>query len=335
VSSLKTLTSFILQKRLPARIKPSELAARNLSARLPGTDGACFRICRNSLFEEPIACNNQRKEQRLFVLDYEPRIGGHMNGPLQWVLFGFLLGPLLGFAQGPRLIVEILEAETAEHRIGDRGPIYTNLGHEHFASACEVVVGADGKAVSAQMSGGFFSDLTLLCKTWRYKPFERNGEPVAARVRETLAILPIGERPETHVPFPEIQDWNSLRITISRSGCYGMCSTYEIEIHGDGTVLYHGQAFVGTTGKRKVQISHASLVKLVDAFRRADYFSLSTGYVSGVTDSPTYVSSISFDGLSKSVLNYVGRDAGMPPGVSDVEAAIDRLSGASKWITRK
>jgi len=217
-----------------------------------------------------------------------------MNGPLQWVLLVFFVGALVGFAQDSKSTVEILEAETAEHRIGDRGPIYTNLGHEHFAAAFEVVVGTDGKAVSAQTSDGFIGDLTLLCKTWRYKPFERNGQAVAAKVRESLAILPIGERPEAHVPFPEIHDWDSLRITLSRSGCYGTCSTYEIEIHGDGTVLYDGQAYVGTAGKRKVQISQASLVKLVDTFRKADYFSLSAGYVSGVTDNPTYVSSISF-----------------------------------------
>jgi Domain of unknown function (DUF6438) len=272
----------------------------------------------------------------LFALGCETTIGDHMNGPLQWVLLGLFLGPLLGFAQDSRSTVEILEAEAAEHRIGDRGPIYTNLGDEHFTAAFEVVVGTDGKAVSAQMFTGFIADLTPLCKTWRYKPFERNGQPVAAKVRESVAILPIGERPdEAHVPFPEIHDWNSLRITLSRSGCYGMCSTYEIEIHGDGTVLYDGQAYVGTTGKQKLQISHASLVKLVDTFRKVDYFSLAAGYVSGVTDNPTYVSSISFDGLSKSVLDYVGRNSGMPPGVSDVEAAIDRLSGVSNSIGHK
>ena len=65
-----------------------------------------------------------------------------------------------------------------------------------------------------------------------------------------------------------------------------------------------------------MQISHASLVKLVDTFRGADYFSFASGYVSGVTDMPTYVSSISFDGVSKSVLDYVGRDAGMLQPVS-------------------
>jgi hypothetical protein len=258
-----------------------------------------------------------------------------MKGPLQWVLLSVFLGPLLGFAQDSRSIVEILEAETSEHRIGDHGPIYTNLSHEHFAAECEceVVVGTDGNAVSAKVvSGGLISDLAPLCKTWRYKPFERNGQPVEARVRESISILPFSELPDTHVPFPEIRDWNSLRITLSRSACYGTCPEYGIEIHGDGTAFYEGRAYAGTTGKKKAKVSHASLVKLVDAFRKVDYFSLAAGYASGVTDMPTYVTSISFDGVSKSVLDYVGREAGMPPGVSDVEVAIDR---ACRWIERK
>ena len=200
---------------------------------------------------------------------------------------------------------------------------------------CDVVVGTDGKAVSAQEISGFIGDMTLLCKTWQYKPFERNGHPVIAKVRESIAISPIGERVEAHAPFPEIHDWNSLRITLSRSGCYGVCPTYSIEIYGDGGVLYDGQAFVGTTGKQKWQISHASLVKLVEAFHKADYFSLPSGYASGVTDYPTIVTSISFDGRSKSVLDYLGRDVKMPPSVSEVEAAIDRLSRSSKWIRGK
>ena len=258
-----------------------------------------------------------------------------MNAALRWMCLGLFLGSPLGFAQDTKPTIEVLEAEAAEHRIGNRGPIYTNLGSGHFTAAFEVIVGTDGKVVSAQMSTGFIGDLIPLCKTWQYKPFERNSQPVAAKVKESVAILQIGERPEAHVPFPDVHDWNSLRITLSRTGCYGICSSYEIEIHGDGMVLYDGHAYVGTTGKKKLQISHASLVQLFDTFRDVDYFSLADGYVSGVTDNPTYVTSISFDGVSKSVLDYVGREAGMPHGVSDVEVAIDRLSGASKWIGRK
>jgi len=257
------------------------------------------------------------------------------------ICFYFLPGPLLGVVQDSNPTIEVLEAEAAEHRIGTRGPIYTNLGQGELALTLEpvileVVVGTDGKTLDAIKTSGFiFGDLTLLWKTWQYKPFERNGHPVVAKVRESVAVLPIRKRSEVHIPFPEIHDWNSLRITLSRSGCYGMCSTYDIEIHGDGTVLYDGKAFVGTTGRERVKISQPSLVKLVDVFRKADYFSLADGYVSGVTDLPTCASSISFDGLSKSVLDYEGRDVGMPPGVSDVQAAIDQLSGASKWVRRK
>jgi len=257
------------------------------------------------------------------------------------ICFYFLPGPLLGVVQDSNPTIEVLEAEAAEHRIGTRGPIYTNLGQGELALTLEpvileVVVGTDGKTLDAIKTSGFiFGDLTLLWKTWQYKPFERNGHPVLAKVRESVAVLPIRKRSEVHIPFPEIHDWNSLRITLSRSGCYGVCSTYDIEIHGDGTVLYDGKAFVGTTGRERVKISQPSLVKLVDVFRKADYFSLADGYVSGVTDLPTCASSISFDGLSKSVLDYEGRDVGMPPGVSDVQAAIDQLSGASKWVRRK
>ena len=258
-----------------------------------------------------------------------------MNRPLQWVLLAAFLGPLLGIAQGPRSILEILGTEAAEHRIGERGPIYTNFGQDAYVAACEVDVGTDGKVMNAHTSNGFSFDFTPLCKTWRYKPFERDGRPVAAKVRESVTILPISELTEVHVRFPEIHEWSSLRITLSRSGCYGNCSAYEIEIRGDGTALYDGQANVGTTGKKKAKISHGSLVKLVAAFRKVDYFSLAAGYASGVTDMPTYVTSISFDGVSKSVLDYVGREVGMPPGVSDVEVAIDRLSGAYRWIGRK
>ena len=142
------------------------------------------------------------------------------------------------------------------------------------------------------------------------------------------------QHPDAHVAFPEIHDWNSLRITLSRSPCYGRCPTYEIEIHGDGTVVYDGKENVATKGRRTAKISHASMVELVDVFRKADYFSLNDRYVSGVTDNPVYLTSISYDGVSKSVLDYLGRSAGMPSTVSDVETAIDRMSGAYKWIGR-
>jgi hypothetical protein len=278
------------------------------------------------------------KELPLLLQNHETTLD-HMNGAWRWFVLGVVLGSPLGFAQDSNPTIEVLEAEAAEHRIGTRGPIYTNMFQRQPELAellepfvLEVVVGTDGKTLNATTTKGFMGDLTLLAKTWQYKPFERSGHPVVAKVRESVAVLPFWKRSETHIPFPEVHDWNSLRITLSRGSCYGTCPIYDIEIHGDGTVLYNGDAYVKTTGRKKVKISHASLVNLVDAFRKTDYFSLADGYVSGVTDSPTCVSSISFDGLSKSVMDYVGQEDGMPPAVTKLEATIERLSGASKLV---
>lgn len=198
-----------------------------------------------------------------------------MTRTLTWVLLGFSLVAGLGSAKAPQATVEILEAEAAEHRIGTRGPIYTNnnIGQENLAVTFEVMVGTDGKAVCSRPTPGFMGDLTLLCETWKYKPFERNGQQVAARVPESVKILPISELREVHIPFPEIRDWNSLRIALKRSGCYGTCPTYKLEIHGDGTVLYDREAYVRTNGEQKAQISHESLVTLVNAFRQTDFLS--------------------------------------------------------------
>lgn len=148
------------------------------------------------------------------------------------------------------------------------------------------------------------------------------------------APVPVGQNSSAHDAFPEIHDWNSLRISLNRWGCLGECPVYQIEIHGDGTVIYDGKFNVARKGRHSTKISHASLIALMDVFRKANYFALSEKYSSAITDYPTYVSSISFDGVSKSVTDYAGRDVGMPQGVSDVEVAIDRLSGACGWIGR-
>jgi hypothetical protein len=90
-----------------------------------------------------------------------------MNAALRWVV----LGSPLGFAQDSKPTIEVLEAEAAEHRIGARGPIYTNLGDEDLAVTLEVVVGPDGKTLYAKNTLGFtMGDLALLWKTGSTSP---------------------------------------------------------------------------------------------------------------------------------------------------------------------
>ena len=85
-------------------------------------------------------------------------------------------------------------------------------------------------------------------------------------------------------------------------------------------------------GRRLARVSHEVVQQLFSQFQRADFFSLREKYTSPVTDNPTCVVSISFDGTTKSVVDYVGSEVGMPQSVTDLEQAIDRAAGTKKWI---
>jgi hypothetical protein len=134
------------------------------------------------------------------------------------------------------------------------------------------------------------------------------------------------------VPFPDVKDMTTLRMTLTRSMCFGTCPDYTVEVRGDGAVEFTGRRFVFVVGNQHGRISPGAVTELLAEFRRADFFSLKDSYASMATDYPTYTVGIEFDGRKKSVRDYAGRSVGMPEAVTILEQAIDRLSGAGKWI---
>lgn len=138
--------------------------------------------------------------------------------------------------------------------------------------------------------------------------------------------------PAAHVPFPEINDWKSLKITLRRTTCFGACPNYLVEIFGDGTVVYTGYSLVAVEGEQRGHISQDGVKELVDLFRRADYFSLNDKYYANASDGPTYTTSISFDAHSKTVVDYFGALMHMPHTVTDLEEGIDRIAETAKWV---
>jgi hypothetical protein len=98
-------------------------------------------------------------------------------------------------------------------------------------------------------------------------------------------------------------------------------------------VKYHGEAFVLVAGDHSSTIAPDDIRCLVDAFRAADFWSLSPQYTAPITDSPTYSLTLSIGGKSKTVDDYVGQAVGMPKAVNGLEDAVDQLSGDERWIT--
>jgi ankyrin repeat protein len=164
-----------------------------------------------------------------------------------------------------------------------------------------------------------------------FRPFEDNGHAASAQFEIEIPVRALEEQSAKSVTFPQIHEWNSVKIMLSRTGCLGVCPGYEVEIHGDGTVLYNGGSFVAISDRHRVSISRNTVLQLVEAFRATDYFSLKDEYIWGATDLPTYTTSISLDGKAKRVVDYAGLKVGMPEKVSRLEQIVDSLSGVERW----
>lgn len=166
---------------------------------------------------------------------------------------------------------------------------------------------------------------------WSYWPHKPNGRAVAVQFDVLLYPDSFEARPVS-TKFPVIKDIASLKMTLSRSGCYGPCSSYSVEILGNGEVMFEADGYTAVAGEHRDRISQEAVMQIFEAFRAADYFSLDPVYAGQISDSSTYVTSISFDGHTKSVRDYVGRMAEMPASVSAIEHAIDRVARTEKWV---
>src|SRR5207253_10767305 len=71
---------------------------------------------------------------------------------------------------------------------------------------------------------------------------------------------------------------SELVITIKRETGLGGSPDYSAEIYRDGTVVYHGVAFVKVLGDKQHKISVDAVDQLIKAFDEANYFSFKDAY---------------------------------------------------------
>lgn len=148
--------------------------------------------------------------------------------------------------------------------------------------------------------------------------------------------------------FPQV-DHSKLRITLQRSACFGACPDYIVVISGDGSVVFttdyravdpaagihrdfSSSAGVIVPGTYRTKITPEAVKALVDHFRDARFFNLKDEYRHGATDAPTYIVSIETGHGSKQIVDYIGRRAGMPAAVTELQDEIDRVAGTARWI---
>ena len=180
---------------------------------------------------------------------------------------------------------------------------------------------------------GAFLILTVFPSWAQTNEEERRKEIEAVkRALQDLRICPPSQddKPENVLSaWPDqIENLDSLRIKLSRSTCYGRCPAYTVEIRGNGEVTFVGGLFVAVPGKHMSKISPASVNELYKAFVRVEYLSLAKQYCAEVTDIPTYITSIEYDGRVKTVVHR----GGGPAALMDLERKIDEAADTGRWL---
>jgi len=263
------------------------------------------------------------------------------SGKLLWKAILLAAMSCVGYSQeaiDPKSVVTVEEQELREHAISADNPIHAETKARvglYKQVELDILVDKSGAVIAAKPVRGpkeYFAQAVEEAKTWKYKPFVREGNAVYARVQGWVNILPAEDLPLVHIPFPQLRDLNSLVIALSRSTCFGTCPGYKVEIRGNGTVAFNGTAFVNFPGTHTDHISQDDVDGLVRKFASADFFSLKDAYTAMVTDNPSYVIEITIDGRHKSVHDYVGPMVGMPDAVGELENEVDHVADTERWI---
>lgn len=155
--------------------------------------------------------------------------------------------------------------------------------------------------------------------------------PLAQQPPAVKPAPPVEPNRSQHVPFPQVKDWKSVKITLQRNACYAECPWYNVEVHGDGSVFYAGKSYVAVRGHHRDRVPQNNVLELVRMFEQADYYSLPAQYSPCLLDSETQVTSIEIDGQRKQLFSCTDGENPAPPAIFKLEEAIDGLSDSVRW----
>jgi len=148
----------------------------------------------------------------------------------------------------------------------------------------------------------------------------------------------------SQVPARPAQESNAndaiTSILMHRSGCFGSCPVYEVEVNEQGAVTFNGHRFVDKTGKHHGKVTPSQFQQLAALLTRIGFFKLQDQYryeqdgcTTWSTDGPT-VDIIATQGPKKKHVSYYYGCGGIAIAkqIVALSEAIDKLTGTSVWI---
>jgi hypothetical protein len=127
---------------------------------------------------------------------------------------------------------------------------------------------------------------------------------------------------------PAARAQDPLRITMTRTACFGTCPVYTVTMRADGSVSYEGTSHVRVTGKHAWTIEPIAVLTLARDIEKAGFFDMKDVYTAPVTDLPTTTVTLAMGARSKTIKDYHGA----PAALKEIEAQIDKVSGALPYV---
>jgi hypothetical protein len=129
----------------------------------------------------------------------------------------------------------------------------------------------------------------------------------------------------------------TFRATLLRGPCLGTCPAYAVTIDARGVVTFTGHhpgrgADPPCLGRHTWTIGPHAAADLAATVDRLGFFGFGPAYRGPITDAPPYIVTITRHGRTKTVTDHAGDTVRMPPGVSEVEDAIDRAAGVERCV---
>jgi hypothetical protein len=126
-------------------------------------------------------------------------------------------------------------------------------------------------------------------------------------------------------------------IQLERTSCFGSCPVYTVTIDARGAVTYVGKQFVRVVGRRTAQIAPSAVARLLSRAQEIRFFDMRDEYkvihnpdgtITTVTDLPTQIVTITVNGRTKRVDDYVAAPETLEP----FEREIDEAAGTKRWV---
>jgi hypothetical protein len=126
-------------------------------------------------------------------------------------------------------------------------------------------------------------------------------------------------------------------IRLQRTSCLGPCPIYTVTIDAHGTVNYEGERSVRVVGRRTAHIDRSIVARLLTKADSIRFFEMRDAYrviehpdgtVTSVTDRPTKFVTVTVNGRTKKVEDYVAA----PDSLAELEREIDAAAGTKRWV---